>query len=122
MTLAAQDLSFGYPGRTIGAGVTVTVACGEALALLGPNGGGKTTLLKTMLGLLKPHAGMVSLDGLPLTECLSASGRGGSVMCLRPMPGAFAFAVRDVVLMGRTASSGAIRQSHCKLDRSIVDE
>ena len=102
MTLVAQDLSFGYPGRTIGAGVSVAVACGEALALLGPNGGGKTTLLKTMLGLLKPHAGMVTLDGLPLTD-MSVSERARRIGYVpQAHAGAFAFAVRDVVLMGRT--------------------
>src|SRR5262249_51827173 len=63
MTLAAEALAIGYPGRTIARDVSVAVAPGEALALLGPNGGGKTTLLKTMLGLLAPHAGAVSLDG-----------------------------------------------------------
>ena len=41
---------------------------GEVLALLGPNGGGKTTLLKTLLGLLAPQAGEVQLDGRPLAR------------------------------------------------------
>jgi iron complex transport system ATP-binding protein len=120
MTLAAQDLSFGYPGRTIGAGVSVTVACGEALALLGPNGGGKTTLLKTMLGLLKPHAGMVTLDGLPLTD-MSVSERARRIGYVpQAHAGAFAFAVRDVVLMGRTVHQGLFA-SPTQADRSIVE-
>ena len=73
MTLAAQDLSFGYPGRTIGAGVSVTVACGEALALLGPNGGGKTTLLRLIAGLERGNGGEIlfghnRVDHLPPGE------------------------------------------------------
>ena len=66
MTLAAQDLAFGYRGHPVGQGVSLAVAAGEVLALLGPNGGGKTTLLKTLLGLIPPQAGSVMLDGRDL--------------------------------------------------------
>lgn len=106
MTLAAVDLSFGYPGRVIGAGVSLAVAPGEALALLGPNGGGKTTLLKTMLGLLPAHAGQVQLDGeaLAALPIVVRARRIGYVP--QAHAGAFAFSVRDVVLMGRTAHQG----------------
>ena len=121
MTLAAQDLSFGYPGETIGAGVSVTVATGKALALLGPNGGGKTTLLKTLLGLLKPHAGMVTLDGHSLTD-MSVSERAQLIGYVpQAHSGAFAFAVRDVVLMGRTVHQG-IFASPTSVDRCVVEE
>jgi ABC-type cobalamin/Fe3+-siderophores transport system ATPase subunit len=55
-----RDLTIGYPDRTVGHGLDVALATGEVLALLGPNGGGKTTLLKTLLGLLRPKAGEVA--------------------------------------------------------------
>jgi iron complex transport system ATP-binding protein len=104
--LAAEALSYGYPGRTVGRAVSLAVARGEAVALLGPNGGGKTTLLKTMLGLLPPHDGSVSIDGVPLASL----GVGERARRIGYVPqahaGAFAFAVRDVVLMGRTAHQG----------------
>jgi len=45
----------------VGRGLDVALAQGEVLALLGPNGGGKTTLLKTLLGILKPQAGEVAI-------------------------------------------------------------
>ncbi len=120
MTLAAHDLSFGYPGHSVGAGVSVKVAPGEALALLGPNGGGKTTLLKTMLGLLKPLGGIVTLDGQRLAD-LSVGERARRIGYVpQAHAGAFAFAVRDVVLMGRTAHQGLFA-SPTAADRAVVE-
>jgi len=120
MTFAAENLAYGYPGRTVGGGVSIAVAPGEALALLGPNGGGKTTLLKTMLGLLKPHGGAVSLDGLPMTT-LSVGERARRIGYVpQAHAGTFAFAVRDVVLMGRTAHHGLFA-SPTAADRVIAE-
>ena len=60
----------------VGSGLDVQLATGEVLALLGPNGGGKTTLLKTLLGLLAPKAGEVRLDGAACRPAPSGSARG----------------------------------------------
>jgi iron complex transport system ATP-binding protein len=120
MTLAVHDLHFGYPGHIVGNGVSVQVAPGETLALLGPNGGGKTTLLKTMLGLLKPLGGMVTLDGRPLADMPvdALARRIGYVP--QAHAGAFGFAVRDVVLMGRTAHQGLFA-APTRADRDIAE-
>jgi iron complex transport system ATP-binding protein len=121
MSFAAEKLAFGYPGRTVGDGVSIQVVPGEALALLGPNGGGKTTLLKTMLGLLKPHAGVVNLDGRSMTS-LSVAERARRIGYVpQAHAGTFAFAVRDVVLMGRTAHHGLFA-SPTAADRAIAEE
>jgi iron complex transport system ATP-binding protein len=120
MTLSADTLAIGYPGRTIGRDISLAVAPGEALALLGPNGGGKTTLLKTMLGLLPPHGGAVTLDG----SLLSALPVGERARRIGYVPqvhaGAFAFAVREMVLMGRTAHQGLFASPSAN-DRAVVD-
>ena len=55
--LALRDVSAGYRGRRVCAGVDLEVAAGEVVCLLGPNGGGKTTLFKTVLGLLPALCG-----------------------------------------------------------------
>ena len=68
MALAGHDLTIGYSDRVVGRGLDVAVTQGEVLALLGPNGGGKTTLLKTLLGILKPRGGEVAIGGRSLAD------------------------------------------------------
>ena len=46
--LDVRDLAFGFPGHTIGRGVSFSLGAGEVLCVLGPNGGGKTTLFRTV--------------------------------------------------------------------------
>ena len=105
--LEARNLAFGFPGRTIGREVSFSLAAGEVVCVLGPNGGGKTTLFRTLLGLLPPHDGSISLDGHAL-ETLSRreiARRVGYVP--QGQAGVFAYTVLEVVLMGRTAHLGA---------------
>ena len=54
-----RDLTFSYNGQAALSGVDLAVAPGERLAVLGPNGGGKTTLLKMILGEIAPDSGKV---------------------------------------------------------------
>ena len=63
--LAVDRLSYGYPGRLVGHEVSLAVERGEVLCVLGRNGEGKSTLFKTVLGLLPPLAGMVRVEGEP---------------------------------------------------------
>lgn len=101
--LAVEDLAFGYGARTVGAAVSFTLAAGEVLCLLGPNGGGKTTLFKTLLGLLPAKAGRIRLDGADLSRWPRA--RVARAIAYVPQAHAafFPFTVREVVLMGRAA-------------------
>lgn len=66
--LEVKNLSAGYPGRTVLAGVSLAVRPGRVLVLLGPNGCGKSTLLRTMPGLLPAQGGEILLDGRPLGD------------------------------------------------------
>jgi iron complex transport system ATP-binding protein len=66
-TLTARNLELCYPrGPLVLQLSELSVAPGEILAMIGPNGGGKTTLLRTMSGLMPPHRGQVLLGELPL--------------------------------------------------------
>ena len=68
MILSGHDLSIGYRERVVGHHLDISLKTGEVLALLGPNGGGKTTLLKTLLGLLPPKGGEVRLGDRALAS------------------------------------------------------
>ncbi len=119
MMLEGRGLTIGYRDRIVGVGLDVTLANGEVLSLLGPNGGGKTTLLKTLLGLLAPKAGEVRLDGHALST-RSARDR-ARVIAYVPQThvSTFAFPVEAVVLMGRTAHNSLFGRPTAK-DRDIV--
>jgi iron complex transport system ATP-binding protein len=119
MTIEGRDLSIGYPGRLVGKNLHIRLAEGEVLALLGPNGGGKTTLLKTLLGLLPPRAGEVWLANRPLAE-LSSRERARLIGYVPQVhTGTFAFTVETVVLMGRTAH-GSLFSRPSRHDRDMT--
>lgn len=60
--LAVRDLHAGYAGSEVLVGVSLRVDQGEGVVVLGPNGHGKTTLLRAISGLVRPTAGVVELD------------------------------------------------------------
>jgi iron complex transport system ATP-binding protein len=118
--LAAESLAFGFPGRTVGRGVSFALAAGEVMCVLGPNGGGKTTLFRTVLGLLPKHHGVIRLQEQEI-ETLSrteVARRVGYVP--QGHIGYFAFTVREFVLMGRTAHLGVF-STPGKHDRRVAE-
>ncbi len=64
MSLLAENLKKSYGDRLVVDGVTVEVNPGEIVGLLGPNGAGKTTSFHMAVGLLKPDAGRITIDGV----------------------------------------------------------
>ena len=104
--LEARALAYGHPGRTLGRDIDLDVHAGEVLCVLGPNGGGKTTLFRTLLGLLPVHAGRISIGGKLLGDCTPSERAKLMAYVPQAANSYFAFTVRDVVLMGRTAHLG----------------
>jgi iron complex transport system ATP-binding protein len=101
--LEIKNVSCGYGSRTVVQGISMDVGAGESLCLLGPNGVGKTTLFKTILGFLKLQAGSICISGEDV-QCWSKKKLAkaiGYVPQAHTPP--FPFSVFDVVLMGRTA-------------------
>ena len=97
-----RDLSYSYDGRPVIEGANLTVGCGEFVTVVGPNGGGKTTLLKLVLGLLRPDSGSVRIFGCRPEE---SKPRMGYVPQRSDIDPSFPATVLDVVLMGRLGST-----------------
>lgn len=101
--LSARALDFGHPRHPVGHGVSLSLHAGELVALLGPNGGGKTTLFKTLSGLIRRQGGDVRLDDQPIAS-LPRAEVARRVACVpQSHTGYFPFSAIDVVTMGRTA-------------------
>jgi len=101
-----EDVSFAYrAGVRVLENVSLRVDAGEFVAIAGPNGGGKTTLLRLVLGLERPTAGSVRVFGRP-------SGRGADGARIGYLPqrarliGEAPVTVREVVSTGRLAPAG----------------
>jgi zinc transport system ATP-binding protein len=98
---AAVDITglhFAYGAVPVLEDVSLCVAAGEFLGIVGPNAGGKTTLLKLILGLLKPSAGRIRVFGEPPHR---ARRRVGYVPQYPGFQRDFPISVEEVVLMGR---------------------
>lgn len=119
MTLEGRSLAIGYRDRLVGQGLDVGLAEGEVLALLGPNGGGKTTLLKTLLGLLPPRGGEVRFGGRSLASRSIAERARLLAYVPQSHVATFAFPVETIVLMGRTAHGGLFSRPTSK-DRDVA--
>ncbi len=61
--MSVKDVSFTYDGNPILERISFQIEAGDYVGIVGPNGGGKTTLLKLMLGLLKPDKGEIFFMG-----------------------------------------------------------
>ena len=119
MSLAGRDLTIGYSDRVVGRGLNVALERGEVLALLGPNGGGRTTLLKTLLGILTPRTGDVAIGGRSLAA-ISIRERARLIAYVPQVHvPTFAFTVDSVVLMGRTAHGNLFTRPSAR-DRMVA--
>lgn len=119
--LEASALSVGYPGRVVGSDLSLTLQAGEVLALLGPNGCGKTTMLKTLLGLQPALAGAVQLQGRALSAWPTVERARVLAYVPQGQASTFGFTALEMVLMGRTAHLGLMARPGAK-DHAIAHQ
>lgn len=108
MSVEVRALGFAYePGRPVLRDVSFTAKNGEFLSILGPNGVGKSTLFRCVLGLLRGWTGEIFIDGAD-ASALSVGQMARRVAYI-PQTGSsiFNYSVMDVVLMGTTSRVGA---------------
>ena len=106
--LVARGLAVGHPGRPVGRDIDLSLREGEVLALLGPNGGGKTTLLRTLLGLLPPQGGTVALLDRALASWSAPARAKHLAYVPQGQASTFGFTALQMVLLGRTAHQGLL--------------
>jgi iron complex transport system ATP-binding protein len=115
MSLSAASVSFGYRARGGSEStfalrdVSVTIARGSLTALLGPNGCGKTTLLKLLSGLLPAQHGHVTLDGRRLSDLPRREVARHLAVVPQETHPAFDYTALEMVLMGRHPHLGAFQ-------------
>ena len=98
--LAARGLRFGYAGAEVLRGVDLDVNAGEVVAILGPNGVGKTTLLKCLNGLHSPNAGRIEIAGRDMAA-LTLRQLARQCAYVAQRSSAARLTVFDAILMGR---------------------
>ncbi len=95
-SIEVENVSFAYPGKRHLAirNVTFSIPIGASIAIVGPSGAGKTTLIDILLGVLNPDEGRVVVSGLPPLEAVAK------------WPGALSYVPQDVVI-----SNGSVREN-----------
>ena len=123
--LQVVDATAGYDGRSVLHTVSFALHRGDATAIIGPNGVGKTTLLKLLAGSLRPQSGHVSLDGLPLTAIPRRELAKSIAVVPQKLDIGFGLCGREVVALGRTPYVGFFgsqtRADHEAIDRAIAE-
>lgn len=119
--ISVENMSFRYPDGTLALEkINLKVSVGSSLAVIGPNGGGKTTLLKILLGLLDGYSGKVRVAGMTPREAR----RRGDVVSWVPQRSnfnwAFPVTLRETVQMGLMGRTGLLRRPS-RADKEYLD-
>ena len=121
MSIEVRDLRFGYGSGEVLRGVSFTAPTGQLTSVLGPNGVGKSTLFRCLLGLLKGYGGSITIDGED-TRRLSARRLAKKVAYIpQSHYPSFNYSVFNMVLMG-TTSQVSLLSSPGEKQRQAAEE
>ena len=104
--ITVKNLCFSYNHREVLRDISFSTGNGEFLSVLGPNGVGKSTLFRCLLGLLQPSSGSILLDGESIQSFTSAQLARHIAYIPQSHNPVFNFSVQDMVFMGTTAQMG----------------
>jgi len=114
-----ENLTFSYDSfNTILEDINLSISVKDFVGIIGPNGGGKSTLLKIILGIIKPKSGTVKVLG---KNAKFSKGQVGYVSQFTGFCKKFPISVKDIVLMGRLARTENLCYKYSKEDKQIAD-
>ncbi len=114
-----KDVGFAYGSNPVLEHISFAVGKGDYVGIIGPNGGGKTALLKIIVGLLAPNSGSVLINGIPSESFRKKSEIGYVPQRIASDSASFPATVYEVVESGRTSQLG-IFSRHGKADKIAV--
>ena len=120
MSIEVKNLNFSYGDRPVLHDICFRVEAGEFLSILGPNGVGKSTLFRCVLGLLSGYTGQVLVDGVDVRSFSIRETAKHIAYIPQSSHPIFNYSVSDIVLMGRTSGLSTFR-SPKKADRELCE-
>ena len=120
-----KDIYFSFGNKTVLKDISLQISRGSFIGLVGPNGGGKTTLVKLLLGLEKPQQGKIELFQTPIEKFRDWNKIGFVSQKANTFNRGFPASVEEVVSMGLTAKVGYFRfvnKKHKQKIRQAVDQ
>jgi zinc transport system ATP-binding protein len=115
-------VDFAYRETLVLKEVTLRVDPGTTLGLIGPNGGGKTTLIRLLLGLLEPTRGAIAIAGMPARQAIRRGDVIGYLPQNRALPDPrFPLSARQVARLGLVGKTGMLR-APSRDDLGFVDQ
>ncbi|MCW8931011.1 MAG: metal ABC transporter ATP-binding protein [Gammaproteobacteria bacterium] len=118
VAIEINELNFSFESLSILENINMTIERGDFAGLVGPNGGGKTTLLKLILGLYKAQTGKIKIFGKPLKNQRKLI---GYVPQYANFNSDFPISVQDTVLQGRLGISRCLG-AYCQKDKVIAQK
>lgn len=119
--IVVSDLNFSYRDNPVLEHVSFTLEKGDYVGIIGPNGGGKTTLLKILIGILHPQSGKILIEGIPISQFKQKSIIGYVPQRIAQDSAAFPATVYEVVESGRVASKKIFSRLDTK-DKNKIKE